>query len=106
MAEGLEGVVAATTRLSHVDGEAGRLTIAGYAVEDLAPHVEGVALVDQQVDRQADRHRHPVLERDLHEIRAHQIETRGGVGPHVIGDVAAVRGVVAAAAAERKPVTL
>ena len=38
MAEGLEGVVAATTRLSHVDGAAGRLTIAGYAVEDLAPH--------------------------------------------------------------------
>jgi citrate synthase len=37
MAEGLEGVVAASTRLSHVDGEAGRLTIAGYAVEDLAP---------------------------------------------------------------------
>ena len=38
MREGLEGVVAASTRLSHVDGEAGRLTIAGYAVEDLAPH--------------------------------------------------------------------
>src|SRR4029450_8354215 len=38
MSEGLEGVVAASTRLSHVDGEAGRLTIAGYAVEDLAPH--------------------------------------------------------------------
>src|SRR6476659_4487355 len=37
MGEGLEGVVAASTRLSHVDGEAGRLTIAGYAVEDLAP---------------------------------------------------------------------
>jgi citrate synthase len=37
MSEGLEGVVAASTRLSHVDGEAGRLTIAGYAVEDLAP---------------------------------------------------------------------
>src|SRR6266705_1097578 len=34
----LEGVVATSTRLSHVDGEAGRLTIAGYAVEDLAPH--------------------------------------------------------------------
>src|SRR2546423_12646358 len=34
----LEGVVAPATRLSHVDGEAGRLTIAGYAVEDLAPH--------------------------------------------------------------------
>jgi citrate synthase len=37
MREGLEDVVAASTRLSHVDGEAGRLTIAGYAVEDLAP---------------------------------------------------------------------
>src|SRR5258708_3198715 len=35
--DGLEGVVAASTRLSHVDGEGGRLTIAGYAVEDLAP---------------------------------------------------------------------
>jgi len=38
MAAGLEGVVATTTRLSEVDGGAGRLTIAGYAVEDLAPH--------------------------------------------------------------------
>jgi citrate synthase len=37
MADGLEGVVATSTRLSHVDGEAGRLTLAGYAVEDLAP---------------------------------------------------------------------
>src|SRR5205823_504326 len=36
-AEGLEGVVVTSTRLSHVDGEAGRLTLAGYAVEDLAP---------------------------------------------------------------------
>jgi len=36
--DGLEGVVAASTRLSHVDGDAGRLTLAGYAVEDLAPH--------------------------------------------------------------------
>jgi citrate synthase len=38
MREGLEDVVAASTRLSHVDGEGGRLTIAGYAVEDLAPY--------------------------------------------------------------------
>jgi citrate synthase len=38
MRDGLEGVVATSTRLSHVDGEAGRLTLAGYAVEDLAPH--------------------------------------------------------------------
>jgi citrate synthase len=34
---GLEGVIAASTRLSCVDGLAGRLTIAGYAVEELAP---------------------------------------------------------------------
>src|SRR3989442_46722 len=37
MAEDLEGVVAARTRLSLVDGEAGKLVLAGYAVEDLAP---------------------------------------------------------------------
>lgn len=35
--EGLDGVVAASTRLSLVDGEAGHLLIAGYAVEDIAP---------------------------------------------------------------------
>lgn len=34
---GLEGVVAAETRLSSVDGEAGELIIAGFAVEELAP---------------------------------------------------------------------
>jgi citrate synthase len=37
MTQGLEGVVAASTRLSLVDGEAGRLVIAGYLVDDLAP---------------------------------------------------------------------
>ena len=37
MSEGLEHSVAASTRLSEVDGEAGRLTISGYAVDDLAP---------------------------------------------------------------------
>ena len=36
--KGLEGVVAATTRLSHVDGERGELVIAGYPVEALAAH--------------------------------------------------------------------
>ncbi len=35
---GLEGVVAATTRLSHVDGEAGELVIAGFPVGELAAH--------------------------------------------------------------------
>lgn len=34
---GLEGVVAAETRLSSVDGQAGELIIAGFPVEELAP---------------------------------------------------------------------
>ena len=34
---GLEGVVAAETRMSLVDGAAGRLVLAGYELEDLAP---------------------------------------------------------------------
>jgi citrate synthase len=38
MTQGLEGIVAASTRLSHVDGEAGRLILAGYPVEELAPN--------------------------------------------------------------------
>jgi citrate synthase len=38
MTEGLDAVVAASTRLSHVDGQAGQLILSGYAVEDLAPH--------------------------------------------------------------------
>ncbi len=35
---GLEGVVAAETRLSRVDGQAGQLIIAGFPVEELAAH--------------------------------------------------------------------
>ena len=35
---GLEGVVAAATRLSHVDGERGELIIAGFPVGELAAH--------------------------------------------------------------------
>jgi citrate synthase len=37
---GLEGVVAASTSLSLVDGSAGRLILAGYAVEDIAPRAK------------------------------------------------------------------
>ncbi len=36
--EGLEGVVAARTRLSGIDGEKGRLWLAGFSVEELAPN--------------------------------------------------------------------
>lgn len=35
--QGLEGVVAAHTRLSHVDGKKGELIIAGFALDELAP---------------------------------------------------------------------
>jgi citrate synthase len=35
---GLEGVVVAETRLSRVEGDAGRLTYSGYSIEDLAEH--------------------------------------------------------------------
>ncbi|MDB5214092.1 MAG: hypothetical protein JWO86_2019 [Myxococcaceae bacterium] len=38
-ANGLEDVVAATTRLSDVDGEQGRLVLAGHAVEEIAGRV-------------------------------------------------------------------
>lgn len=33
---GLEGITAADTRLSHIDGEAGELTIAGFPLEEIA----------------------------------------------------------------------
>jgi len=47
---GLEGVVFAETRLSHVDGKKGRLILAGYPIEELAPHItfEEAALLLQQ----------------------------------------------------------
>ena len=35
--DGLRGVAVAATTLSHIDGEAGRLTVCGYAIEDIAP---------------------------------------------------------------------
>lgn len=35
---GLEGVIAAETRLCHIDGQAGLLIIAGYPLEELASH--------------------------------------------------------------------
>jgi len=38
-ARNLDGVVAASTHLSHVDGQAGQLTIAGYTLEELAGRV-------------------------------------------------------------------
>lgn len=55
-AGGLEGVVVADTRLSRVDGEAGRLVVCGYDVEELAGGIpfEGVCslLWEGSPDRQ------------------------------------------------------
>ncbi|HHY55298.1 MAG TPA: citrate synthase/methylcitrate synthase [Chloroflexi bacterium] len=42
---GLEGVVAAQTRLSHVDGAHGELILAGYRVEEIAPVAPFEAMV-------------------------------------------------------------
>ncbi len=38
MVSGLDGVVAARTQLSHVDGERGELVIAGYRIDELAEY--------------------------------------------------------------------
>ena len=38
--EGLEGVVVSATRLSHVDGEHGRLVVAGQHIEQLAEQLD------------------------------------------------------------------
>ncbi|MCU1384113.1 MAG: Citrate (Si)-synthase [Acidobacteria bacterium] len=38
VSSGLDGIVAATTRLSRVDGDRGELVIAGYAIEQLAEY--------------------------------------------------------------------
>src|SRR5215468_2598953 len=45
--EGLEGVVAASTRLSLVDGAAGRLILAGYPMEEIAPRARFEEVVHQ-----------------------------------------------------------
>jgi citrate synthase len=42
--EGLQGIIATQTRLSRVDGEAGRLTVAGYDIAELAPRVSFEAM--------------------------------------------------------------
>ena len=55
---GLENIVAARSRLSHVEGDVGRLTIAGFPLEEIAPHatfegwlVATAAVWDLQVAR-------------------------------------------------------
>lgn len=50
MVEGLEGVVAANTVLSDVDGAAGRLVIRGYSLDQLAGHTRFAAVVHLLLD--------------------------------------------------------
>ena len=49
--KGLEGVVAATTQISHVDGLAGELIIVGYRLDEIAGRatLEGIAFVVWQL---------------------------------------------------------
>src|SRR5579884_3091381 len=68
MNQGLEGIVAAETSLSMVDGERGELIIAGYPVEELAPNAtfeEVVSLlgVSPQGDRTIPQIAYEVLAR-------------------------------------------
>jgi citrate synthase len=68
MNQGLEGVVAAETALSMVDGERGELIIAGYPVEELAPNAtfeETAALLGVSSD--GDRNLPPIA---YHVLRA------------------------------------
>lgn len=69
MGQGLEGVVAAETSLSMVDGERGELLIAGYPVEELAPNAtfeETVALLWQGQYSGGDRALPPIAYEVLH----------------------------------------
>jgi citrate synthase len=72
-ASGLEDVVAAVTRLSDVDGERGRLVIAGEAVEELAGRVGFEEVVGRLLGR-------PVTTRALGEAREAAFEQIGALG--------------------------
>jgi citrate synthase len=53
---GLEGVVAAQTAISSVDGEKGKLVIRGFAVEDLAPPLPWSAMLKNVLPAQRTPH--------------------------------------------------
>ncbi|MEO1085039.1 MAG: citrate/2-methylcitrate synthase, partial [Acidobacteriota bacterium] len=64
LSPGLEGVVLSATRLSRVDGERGELTLAGFAVEEIAPRAtfeEAAWLL---------RHNRRPTEGELHDLRS------------------------------------
>lgn len=80
-AGGLQDVVAATTRLSDVDGEQGRLVIAGRSVEDLAGRVsfeEAIHLLWRGREPSADERNH--VQRLLGEARESAFERLADLG--------------------------
>ncbi len=89
LASGLEGVIAAETRLSAVDGDAGELTIAGFPVEELA----GRATFEEVVY---------LLWHDALPDAAQLAKLRGELGARRALP-AATLGLLRAAAAERVP---
>lgn len=71
MTNGLDGIVAAATRISNVDGEAGRLTLSGYAIEELAHHASFEAVAHLLLHGQlAERAAATTFGRELAERRA------------------------------------
>src|ERR1700709_1696641 len=69
-AKGLEGVVAANSRLSDVQGEAGRLIYCGYDIDELAGNVtfeEVIYLL---------HHAHLPNRRELHDLKERLAEAR------------------------------
>ncbi|HUJ14713.1 MAG TPA: citrate synthase/methylcitrate synthase [Thermoanaerobaculia bacterium] len=75
MNQGLEGIVAAQTSLSMVDGERGELIIAGYPVEELAPNAsfeEVVSLLG--VSPKGDRALSPVVLDVLRDFARRKVE--------------------------------
>jgi citrate synthase len=63
---GLEGIVAATTHLSHVDGERGELIIAGFPVGELAARAtfgDSVVALERRFTVAASARRVPITPR-------------------------------------------
>jgi citrate synthase len=97
MSEGLEGVIAARTQLSDVDGAAGRLVIRGYALDELAGRWPFEAVIHLLFEGFFD-HLPPVdkLTARLGQARAHVFAgTTFDPGLSRLGPVEAVRALVA-----------
>jgi len=77
--EGLEGVVVSRTALSDVDGEAGRLLVAGHLVEDLAGKVSFEAVRDLlSRGRLPDAEEERIARQELGEARVRAFEALAG----------------------------